>query len=133
MAVGVGLIALYRWAADAYGAYAGLGVVGAIPVTVIFATAAAIKGKSLAANRIKLTSGPGVMSTFVADAEATEPHSTASPIASASDLMEPFAFFLSKFVKYPSIGNPAVDELVGNLRATAHGTADEAIACAAKV
>ena len=135
MAVGVGLIALYRWAADAYGAYAGLGVVGAIlvTVTVIFATAATIKGKSLAANRIKLTSVPGVMSTFVADAEATEPHSTASPIASASDLMEPFAFFLSKFVKYPSIGNPAVDELIGNLRATAHGTADEAIACAAKV
>ena len=43
------------------------------------------------------------------------------------------AVFLSKFVKYPSIGNPAVDELIGNLRATAHGTADEAIACAAKV
>jgi hypothetical protein len=32
MALGVGLIAFYRWAADAYGAYAGLGVVGAILV-----------------------------------------------------------------------------------------------------
>ena len=45
MAVGVGLIALYRWTADAYGAYAALGVVGVILVvaTVILATAAAIK------------------------------------------------------------------------------------------
>ena len=42
MATGVGLIALYRWTADAYGVYAGLGAVGAIlvAVTVIFAMAA---------------------------------------------------------------------------------------------
>jgi hypothetical protein len=159
MAVGVGLIAVYRWTADAYGAYAGLGAVGAIlvVVTVIFATAAMIKGKSLAANRTILpryaaqtagvTSDSGAgMSASAADARATEPHSgnyswatqagvttSAAPTASASDPVEPLAFFLSKFMKYPRIGNPAVDELIGNLRVTAHGTADEAIACAANV
>ena len=47
--------------------------------------------------------------------------------------MEPLAFFLPKVVKYPSIGNPVVEELIGTLRATAHGTADEAIDRAADV
>jgi len=158
MAAGVGLIALYRWTADAYGVYAGLGVVGAIllAATVIFATAAALKGQLLAADRIKLprhaiciadvSSDPGVITgDFAADAGTSEPHAgayssvspttamSAAPAASPSDLAEPLAFFLSKFVKYPRIGNPAVDELIGSLRATAHGTADEAIACAANV
>jgi hypothetical protein len=151
MAVGVGLIALYRWTADAYSAYAALGVVGAILVvaTVILATAAAIKSKSLAPNGIKLPrpgviSDPGsIMSASAVD--ATEPHSgiysrtsptaatAGTPTASASDLVELLAFFLSKVVKYPSIGNPVVDELIGNFRATAHGTADEAIGRAANV
>jgi hypothetical protein len=150
MAVGVGLFALYRWTADAYGAYAALGVVGAILVVaaVIFATAATIKSKSLAPNGIKLprygvTSDPDVIRS--ASAVDAEPHSATyswasptaatagAPTASASDLVEPLAFFLSKVVKYPSIGNPVVDELIGNLRATAHGTADEAIGRAANV
>jgi len=159
MVVGIGLIAVYRWTADAYGAYAALGVVAAIlaAVTIIFASAAMIKGRSLAANRTILprhaaptpgaTSEPGAgIGASAADERATEPHSraysprspaglatSAAPIASASDLAEPLAFFLSKFVKYPTIGNSAVDELIGNLRVTAHATADEAIACAADV
>jgi hypothetical protein len=158
MAVGVGLIALYRWTADAHGVYAGLGVVGVflVVVTAIFATAATIKGKSLGANRIKfprhaagtagVTSDPdAIMSASAGDAPATEPHSSthsrgpatgatsAAPAASASDLVEPLAFFLSKFAKYPSIGDPVVDELIGNLRATAQGAADEALARAANV
>jgi hypothetical protein len=56
MAIGVGLIALYRWTTDAYGPYAGLGIVGVILVvaTITLATAAAIKGKSLMPNGIKL-------------------------------------------------------------------------------
>jgi hypothetical protein len=148
MAVGVGLLALYRWTADAYGPDAGLGVVGTIlfMATVILATAATIKGKSLAPNGIKVppytaaTAGdPGVvMSASVADAGATELHTRtaaipAAPITTANDLMEPLAFFLSKVEKYPSIGNPVLAELIGTLRATAHGTADEAIDRAADV
>jgi hypothetical protein len=145
MAAGVGLIALYRWTTDAYGPYAGLGVVGVILVaaTVTLATAAAIKAKSLAPNGIRLaryaagsvgvTADPGVgMSRDAppADAWASETPTKASPaasIASANDLAEPLAFLLSRVVKYPSVGNPIVDELILNLRATAHGTADEAI------
>jgi len=157
MAAGVGLIALYRWMTDAYSPYAGLAVVGIIllAATVTLATAAAIKAKSLAANGIKVgryaasagaISDPDVIiSASVADAAAAEPYSDAysrisfspatpaAPMSSASDLVEPLAFVLSKFVKYPRIGNPVVDELIGNLRATAHGTADEAIGRAADV
>ena len=154
MAAGVGLIALYRWTTDAYGPYAGLGVVGVILVaaTVTLATAAVIKAKSLAPKAARYAAGAGaisdpdvIMSASVADAAAAGPCSDgysrtsftaatpAAPMSSASDLVEPLAFILSKFVKYPNIGNPVVDELIGNLRATAHGTADEAIDRAADV
>ena len=144
-AAGVGLIALYRWTTDAYGPYAALGVVGVILVaaTVALATAAAIKAKSLAPNGIGLaryaagsvggTATPGVgMSADAApsDAWASETPTKASPTASiapANDLAEPLAFLLSRVAKYPSVGNPIVDELILNLRTTAHGTADEAI------
>jgi hypothetical protein len=149
MAVGVGLIALYRGTADAYGPDAGLGVVGTIlfMVTVILATAATIKGKSLVPDGIKLppytaaTAGVAdrsvAMSASAAEAGATEAHTRtaatpSAPTTSASDL-EPLAFLLSKVVKYPSIGNPVVEELIRTLRATAHGTADEAIDRAADV
>jgi hypothetical protein len=145
MAVSVGLLALYRWTAAAYGADAWLGVVGAllVVVTVILATAVMFKGKSLAPNRIKLppytaasagmASDPGVaMNAPAGDAGAPKPHTSAEATTSAGDLVEPLALFLSKAVKYPSIGNPVVDELMGTLRAAAYGTADEAIDRAAK-
>jgi hypothetical protein len=143
MAAGVGLIAVYRWTADAYGAYAGLGVVGAalVVVTVIFATAATIKVKSLTANRIVMprhaagtagmTSGPDVVMSEPVNAQSQVPPGTATP--AASDLVEPLAFLLSKLVKYPSTGDPVVDDLMGNLRTTARGAADEAVAGAADV
>lgn len=154
MVVGVGLIALYWWTSNAYGPFAGLGVVGAILVvaTIAFAAAAAIKSRSLAAHRFTLPRYAADVTGVAADpvsmsevAAATEPHSgpyaaaypwappPAGPTASASDLVEPLAFLLSKYVKYPSIGNPVVDELIGNLRTTAHGTADEALNRAANV
>jgi len=37
------------------------------------------------------------------------------------------AFLLGKYVKYPALGHPVLDEIVGNLRMTARGTADEAV------
>jgi hypothetical protein len=159
MAAGVGLIALYRWTADGYGVYAGLAVVGAIlvAVTVILAAVATIKARSLAPRGARLphyagdatvvTSDPGVIAgASAADVAVTEPYSSAAQPwappaaatfavrpASANDLAEPLAFFLSKVVKYPRIGNPMIDELIGNLRTTAYGTTNEAIDGAANV
>jgi len=52
MAVGVGLVALYFWTADAYGMYAGLGVVGAILVVVTVALAVAAANKNDKRNNI---------------------------------------------------------------------------------
>ena len=150
-AAGVGFIALYRWAAEAYGVYAGLGIVGAILIvaTAILATAAAIKGKSLASNGIKIPHRPADSTSEIADSgvgnpsevrpaggyawEAPDMTTRIPPAAAASDLVEPLALLLSKIVKYPSLGNPIVDELINSLRSTARGTADEAVNSAANM
>jgi len=150
MAAGVGLIAVYRWAAEAYGPYAGLAAVGTILVvaTVVLVTAAAIKSRSLTADRIKSPRSSVAETTAaihppIHDAAASMPPARplaaspaaipAVPTASATELVEPLAFFLSRYVKYPSFGNPIVDELLGNLKATANGTVAEAVEHAANV
>jgi hypothetical protein len=51
----------------------------------------------------------------------------------ARDLLEPLAFLLPKYVKYPALGDPVLDELVENLGAAARGTADEALEKAANL
>ena len=147
MAFGVGLIVLYRLTADAYGDYAGLGVVGGIllAVTAILAAVAVVKARSIGpmhrvgkAAEVLDSTAPRV-STADVDAQRPSGYSRTAaapeiiPAASASDLIEPLAFFLTRYVKFPTLGNPAVDELVGNLRVTAHGSANEAIDRAANV
>ena len=42
-------------------------------------------------------------------------------------LLEPLAFLLPKYIKYPALGDPVLDELVENLGATARETGDEAV------
>ncbi len=156
MAFGIGLVALYWWTADAYGPYAGLAVVAGILVAaaIAHAKAAALKANSPASSGSE-TPHPltaGLPSDSVAGAleaaEGTMKEAEARPVAhtwapakatqavaaaSASELVEPLAFLLSKVVKYPSIGNPVIDELVGNLRMSAQGATSEAIEHAADV
>ncbi len=55
------------------------------------------------------------------------------PAASAGDLIEPMSFLLAKILKYPSLGHPMVDELIGGLRTTAQGATNETIGRAAEV
>jgi len=157
MAFGVGLVALYRWTADAYGPYAGLGIVAGILVAaaIALATAAVIKANSVASSRSEsphhLTAGlpfDSVAAAGVLEAEGTMEEAEARPVAhtwapanatqtvaaaSASELAEPLAFLLSRVVKYPSIGHPIIDEIVGNLRISAQGATGEAIEHAANV
>jgi hypothetical protein len=52
---------------------------------------------------------------------------------SAGDLIEPLAFLLAKYIKFPTLGHPVLDEFVGNLRISAGGTADEAVERAANL
>ena len=81
------------------------------------------------------TSAPASMASAVPPSapvrDRTRPAAPAA--ASANELAEPIAFILSKFVKYPSVGDPAVDALLSNLRVAAQGATSEAIGRAADV
>jgi len=135
MASVVGLIALYRWTADAYGVYAGLSVVGGVLIAaaVVLASMAAIKAGSLTKDR----SDPGKAGDDRAEAIVPAPATVLSaptvPVASASDLVEPLAYLMSKAVKFPTFDIPAVDEMIGRLRGAARGSADEVVDRAADV
>jgi len=148
MAVGIGLIALYRWTADAYGVYAGLEVTAGIMVAIalLFGVGAAIKGKSLSSKEASVPDAIQFESSDV-DWRPAEPTSADRPAThgeppvaaiqtsgtAASDVIEPLALLLSKIVRYPSLGNPVVDRLIDSLRVTSHGAADETINSAAHV
>jgi hypothetical protein len=132
MAVAVGLFALYRAVAESYGVNAGLSVVAAalVAATLILLVIARTKGKALSKLRV-------FTSSSVAPAAPTQvPPPAACAVAqdeSARDLIEPLAFMLAKYVKFPTLGHPVLDELVGNLRTSARGTADEAVERAANL
>jgi len=148
-AASVGLVALYRWEAEAYGVYAGLGIVGAILIAVatIFATAAAIKGKSLASNEAEKTGTTTDVASTVADSAVGNPNDVppahgyavetpdmgSPPAATASDLVGPLASLLSKITRDPTLGNSIVDEVVNSLEAAARGTVDDVVNSAASI
>jgi hypothetical protein len=145
MAVGVGLFALYRAVAESYGVNAGLGVVAGILIVaaLILLLIARTKGQSLSNRHIfeplrpLATAAPSVAAPAVAApslAHAPSPASFARvPVVSAGDLIEPLAFLLGRYLKYPALGHPVLDELVGKLRNTARGTANVAVERAANL
>jgi hypothetical protein len=141
MAVAVGLFALYREVAESYGVNAGLGVVAAVLVaaTLILLLIARTKGNALSKLRIFAPSSPlatsadSALAAPPAPIQARPPAEYAVPDNSADDLIEPLSFLLAKYVKFPALGHPVLDELVGNLRTSARGTADEAVERAANL
>jgi hypothetical protein len=46
-----------------------------------------------------------------------------APVDLAGDFMEPLAILLTRYVKFPLLGHPVLDEVVNNLRVTSRGTA----------
>ena len=46
---------------------------------------------------------------------------------SANDLFGPLAFVFAKYLRFPVLGNPVLDQILGSLRASAEGTADDAV------
>jgi hypothetical protein len=142
MALGVGLLEVYRLVAESFGVNTGLGVVAGVfvAVAVILLLIAWAKEQSLANRRIfkALTPSPAAASSSAPVAAAEGPAS-ASPGAGgprpepARDLLEPLAFLLAKYVRYPALGNPVLEEFVGSLRTTARGAADEAVERAANL
>jgi len=145
MAVGIGLYALYRVDADTYGVYAGLGVVGGVLVAaalILFLIVRA-KGQSLSLSSrgifrplrpipVAASSPAPVVAT--ADPASVSYHAPGEVHPkTARDLLEPLAFLLPKYIKYPALGDPVLDELVENLGAAARETADEAVERAANL
>jgi hypothetical protein len=147
MAVVVGLIALYLWVASVYGPMAGLGVVGGLLVVValILGFVAAARARLLSLPpadlpqrpRPKVEATPVVLSPAplvpATDFASYQTAASEAPIASASDLIEPLTFLASKYFRFPTIGNPMLDDAIGHLRSAARGSTDEAIGRAANV
>jgi hypothetical protein len=137
MAVAVGLFALYRAVAESYGVNAGLSVVAAVLVaaTLILLLIARTKGNALSKLRVfapLATSAHSALATPASPRQGRPPVAYAVP-SSADDLIEPLAFMLAKYVKFPALGHPFLDELVGHLRTSARGTADEGVERAANL
>jgi hypothetical protein len=119
------------------------GVVGGVLVAaalILFLIARA-KGQSLSSRRISRPLHPiPVAASSPAPVVATADLASASYHApgevhpkTARDLLEPLALLLPKYIKYPALGHPALNELVENLGATARGIADEALDKAANL
>jgi hypothetical protein len=144
VAASVGLFALYRIVAEHYGAYAGLGIVAGllIAAALVLLLAARTRVQTLSNLRVfRKSSSPALSPAHEAlgpqAAPALAPPSpeafAAESNESAADLFEPLAFAFAKYVRFPTLGNPILDQFVGNLRASARGTADDAVRRAASL
>jgi ABC-type protease/lipase transport system fused ATPase/permease subunit len=140
-AFAVGLIALYHWVAIGYGPFFGLAAVGTVLIFVAIAalSGAMIKAKSLPAGRstraaAKKPEHARAHAERVSASAATieQRLSIAPPVqplssTSASDLIEPLSLVLSRMIRFPSVGNPVLDDLLVRLRESARGVADDAV------
>jgi hypothetical protein len=125
LAMGVGLIALYRAEAAIYGVDIALAIVATVLVVaaLILLGAALMAGKSL--SRARASKSAENVARPAAAASAFAP---AAPVAaSAGDLAEPLAFLLALFAKDAKLGHPVLDEFAASLRTPAGGKADEAV------
>jgi hypothetical protein len=129
MAMGVGLIALYRAEAATYGVDTALAVVAAVLVVaaLILLGVALMVAKSSSRVRASEAAQDLAGPAAAAAASASAAPEAAASAASAGDLAEPLALLLALFAKDPKLGHPVLDEFVGNLRTPAGGKADEAV------
>jgi hypothetical protein len=146
MAIGVGLIALYHTEAETYGVDLALGIVAAVLVvaTLILIIAAWLLGRSLSRKRSPElrdrapqlrddVTTPAVVPAAPLVGVPVPAAFESEPVDSTGDFMEPLAFLLAKYVKFPALGHPVLDEVIGNLRVTSRGTAEEAVERAANL
>jgi uncharacterized membrane protein len=139
-AFGVGLVALYSWVSSNYGQFYGLAAIGAILlfIAVVMLASAISKATSwsderrdrVAAKKLELTQARA--ERIAAETEAFQglalpPPQMPSETTTASDLIEPLGWALSRTIKLPTTGNPAMDELFARLQSSARGVADETV------
>jgi hypothetical protein len=134
-ALGVGLVALYRFAEAAYGPDVALAIIAAVLLgaIVILLGVALVVARSLKSVR------PSAVGADVADASARAvlppqmpPEAVAAPLMSSGDLVEPLTLVLGLFAKDSKLGHPALDEFVTGLP-NGGGKPDEAVAQALDV
>jgi hypothetical protein len=142
MASGVALFALYRTETAMYGVNVALAVVAAVLVVaaLVLVGVAVMIGKSLSRPRASEPAEDVARSAPRASAfgpsnqaQIYSPAPSATATDSASDLIEPLAFLLGKYIRYPALGHPLLDDLVAKLRVSARGPADEAVERAANL
>jgi hypothetical protein len=129
LAMGVGLIALYRAEAAIYGVDIALAIVATVLVVaaLILLGAALMAGKSLSRARASKSAENVARPAAAASAFAPAAPVAAPPAASAGDLAEPLAFLLALFAKDAKLGHPVLDEFAASLRTPVGGKADEAV------
>jgi hypothetical protein len=137
-AAGVGLFALYSWVLVHYGQFYGLAAVGGVLIltAIILFVGAFLEAKSWSVDGAGLKRGAESQAA-AASAEATaldEPSPAAQPslqpaygATSAADLVAPLSLIMSRVMKFPTTGNPVLDELLFVLRGSAKGAADDAV------
>jgi hypothetical protein len=139
MAIGVGLIGLYHAEEATYGMEGALAIVA----TVLIAAALVLLMVALMFGR----SMYGRHAPELPDDVATHAIAPVTPLArapspavpergpavSAGDLIEPLAFLMAKYVKFPVLGHPVLNEIVEKLRVTARGSTEEAVERAADI
>jgi hypothetical protein len=124
-AIGIGLLALYRFAEAAYGADFALAILAAVLVGVILI----LLGVALLVARSLKSARPAAVEEDVANTSANaaaqpEPprKAGAQPLISSGDLVEPLTLVLGLFGKDPKLGHPALDEFVTACRMAASRT-----------
>jgi hypothetical protein len=144
-AVIVGLIALYQWTALNYGPFVGFGVVGGLLVLVtagLVITAMAV-GRS-APNAVTENEASAAVSPLAAPQPLALPkpepslHAFATGQAAQSPIntdgvFEPIFALVNRYVQMPATGNPAVDDVLGQLGTTAQGATNEALVRSARL
>ena len=136
VAAGVGLFALYRVIAENYGDYAGMGAVAGLLIATgtVLLLAARTKAQSLSELRFVRRSFSAPEEPQAAPTLVVPPKpETFSINESAADLFEPLSYAFAKYVRFPVLGNPVLDQFVGSLKASAQGTADDAVRRAANL
>jgi len=139
-AFGVGLIALYSWVSSDYGQFYGFAAIGVVLLfiaSVIFvgaiSKAKSWRGESssrVAAKKRELAQARA--KRVAAAKEALEgptlsPPTRSSEATSSNDLIEPLVSALSKTIKLPAMGNPAMDELFVRLESSVRGAAGDTV------
>ncbi len=129
LAMGVGLIALYRAEEAVYGVDIALAVVAGVlaVAALILLGVALMMGRSLSRARASKAAVDVATTAGATSAPAAPEAVAAPPSAPAGDLTEPLAFLLALFAKDAKLGHPVLDEFAANLWTPAGGKADEAV------